>query len=64
MHGLRHAYAQTRYRELTGWECPINGGPLRKDLNSFQKELDNQARLVISQELGHSRVSITKNYIG
>ncbi len=23
-HGLRHAYAQQRYKELTGWEAPIN----------------------------------------
>ncbi len=26
MHGLRHAYAQDRYKELTGWECPASGG--------------------------------------
>ncbi|NHO67687.1 hypothetical protein G8770_19240 [Aestuariicella hydrocarbonica] len=27
LHGLRHAYAQERYRELTGWNAPANGGP-------------------------------------
>ena len=27
MHGLRHAYAQQRYEELTGWKCPAAGGP-------------------------------------
>ena len=27
MHGLRHAYAQNRYEELTGWKCPAAGGP-------------------------------------
>lgn len=26
MHGLRHAYAQQRYRELTGWTSPHAGG--------------------------------------
>ena len=26
LHGLRHAYAQTRYEELTGWECPAPEG--------------------------------------
>tara|TARA_R110001599_G_scaffold353815_1_gene598836 strand:- start:83933 stop:84346 length:414 start_codon:yes stop_codon:yes gene_type:complete len=26
MHGLRHAYAQQRYRELTGWPSPHEGG--------------------------------------
>ena len=30
VHGLRHHYAQERYRELTGWECPANGGPKSK----------------------------------
>jgi hypothetical protein len=29
-----------------------------------QKDLDDKARLWISQELGHSRSAITKNYIG
>jgi hypothetical protein len=64
LHGLRHAYAQTRYKELTGWKCPINGGPTKRELNLYQRELDHHARLRISQELGHSRASITKNYIG
>ena len=27
MHGLRHAYAQNRYEELTGWKSPAAGGP-------------------------------------
>lgn len=27
MHGLRHAYAQQRYEELTGWKAPAAGGP-------------------------------------
>ncbi len=26
-HGHRHFYAQTRYQELTGQECPARGGP-------------------------------------
>ena len=26
MHGLRHAYAQNRYQELTGWKVPAAGG--------------------------------------
>ena len=28
-HGLRHAYAQNRYEELTGWSCPAVGGSER-----------------------------------
>src|SRR3989338_4364936 len=55
-HGLRHAYAQQRYFELTGWHCPAKGGPTKKNLNSEQKLIDQQAREIISQELGHDRV--------
>ena len=27
VHGHRHQYAQDRYRALTGWACPAQGGP-------------------------------------
>ena len=64
MHGLRHAYAQERYEELTGWNCPATGGPDRTALRPEQKELDHQARLIISQELGHEREQITAAYLG
>lgn len=63
-HGLRHAYAQRRYKELTGWEAPINGGPKSRELTVLQKKLDRQVRIVISEELGHSREEISKNYLG
>ena len=64
MHGLRHAYAQDRYEELTGWSCPVAGGPLAKDLTPEQRELDHEARLTISRELGHEREAIVSAYIG
>ena len=38
LHGLRHAYAQTRYRELTGWESPINGGKKRAWMSEREKK--------------------------
>lgn len=63
-HGHRHFYAQERYRELTGWECPVRGGPKGKDLTREQKALDRQARQTISRELGHEREQITVNYLG
>mgnify|MGYP001826761014 CR=1 FL=1 len=47
MHGLRHAYAQTRYQELTGWQAPAAGGPRVGALTPAQRELDRQARLTI-----------------
>ncbi len=64
VHGLRHRYAQIRYAELTGWFCPNEGGPQRSDLSKQERTLDRQARLIVSQELGHNRVAITKIYLG
>lgn len=64
MHGLRHAYAQDRYKELTGWECPARGGPTSQSLTSEQRTLDQEARLVISLELGHEREQVTVAYLG
>ncbi len=63
-HGLRHAYAQQRYKELTGWESPISGGPKSKELTPEQKQIDKKARLILTEELGHSREQITVNYLG
>ena len=64
MHGLRHAYAQERYEELTGWKCPVAGGPNRQLLTPEQRALDREARLTISRELGHEREQITAAYLG
>ncbi len=63
-HGLRHAYAQERYKKLTGWECPVKGGPSYRKLTSEQKEIDYEVRLKISLELGHSRINIVSTYVG
>jgi hypothetical protein len=62
-HGLRHAYAQQRYQELTGWPCPALGGPKRRDLESGLKETDQEARLTVSRELGHERVAVVAIYL-
>lgn len=64
LHGLRHAYAQRRYEELTGWKCPAAGGPSSKSLTPVQQELDHEARLTVSRELGHERTGILKIYCG
>ncbi|MBR8843871.1 MULTISPECIES: phage integrase N-terminal domain-containing protein [Pseudoalteromonas] len=63
-HGLRHMYAQQRYLELTGWRSPIAGGPTNKQLTPEQKQIDRQARLQVSNELGHGREQITVIYLG
>lgn len=64
MHGLRHAYAQQRYEELTGWRAPAAGGIPSKCLSVDQKNIDKQVRLQISRELGHEREQITAVYLG
>ena len=64
MHGLRHAYAQQRYEELTGWKSPAAGGPPSNSLTLEQKDRDHQARLIVSRELGHEREQITSVYLG
>ncbi len=64
MHGLRHAYAQQRYEELTGWPAPAAGGPTVKALTPEQKLIDQKARLTISRELGHVREQVVSIYLG
>jgi hypothetical protein len=64
MHGLRHAYAQRRYLELTGWLCPAAGGPKAKSLAAAERPADREAREVISRELGHERAEIVSVYCG
>ena len=64
LHGLRHAYAQQRYIELTGWRALVAGGPTSKQLNPEQRALDHEARAIVSRELGHARAAISAVYVG
>ena len=63
LHGLRHAYAQSRYQQLTGWTCPAAGGPVSRNLSAEQQKVDHQARLTVSLELGHVREQISAVYL-
>ena len=63
-HGLRHAYAQRRYEELTGWKAPVAGGPASQSLTNEQRALIWGARVTVAQELGHSREQISARYLG
>lgn len=63
-HGLRHAYAQKRYQEITGWKCPVKGGPHKNELTAEQIRLDREARLQISNDLGHDREDVLAVYVG
>ena len=64
VHGLRHRYAQARYVQKTGWECPARGGPTAKQLTAEQRSIDQRVRLEISLELGHGRAQVTAIYCG
>ncbi len=72
LHGLRHAYAQRRYQELTayfdndkkGLLPPIAGGKPFKELSLAEQDWDRRARHILVRELGHSRSNIVKVYIG
>ena len=64
LHGLRHAYAQQRYRELTGRDAPAAGGCQARTLTPAEQAGDRNARLTISAELGHAREDVTAVYLG
>lgn len=63
-HGLRHAYAQRRYQDLTGRICSAKGGLLKKEMTLEQLAVDESARQIISGELGHERLDVVSVYIG
>lgn len=64
LHGLRHAYAQERFEELTGRLPPALGGKTSAALTPEEKAQDREARLTISRELGHEREQVTAVYLG
>lgn len=63
-HGYRHAYAQWRYKVLTGWDCPAKGGRTCDVMTPAEQARDRAARMEISHELGHGRLDVTDTYLG
>lgn len=59
-HGLRHGYAHRLYEEKTGVVAPVVSGQ-KDDMDTIT---DKIARLLIAEDLGHSRVSISSAYLG
>jgi len=57
-HEFRAAYAACRYKEITGWKAPANGGKI------LDKQVDIDARKKIGEELGHGRIDVVSEYIG
>lgn len=58
-HDLRAAYACECYLELTGCPAPVVAGTRQAD-----KTMDTQARVLLSQQLGHNRLDVIAAYIG
>jgi len=74
-HANRHSYAQQKYQSLTNTLPPIKSGYTKQDQIRYiadknnitveqAKELDYNARMQISEELGHHRIDITNYYLG
>lgn len=64
LHGLRHEYAQRRFKELAGFACPAAGGYTRDQLRGGWRYRDYKARAIITRELGHRREQVTTVYLG
>jgi len=58
-HDMRAAYACECYQALTGFPAPVVTGVRQAD-----KALDMQARVILSQQLGHNRLDVLAAYIG
>ena len=63
-HGLRHQYAQDRYKALMGMACPKAGGMLLKKMSQNDRVKDAAIRQVLAGELGHGRTAVVSVYIG
>ena len=50
------------YLELMGFPCPAVGGS--RSLSADEVARDKEIRMLISEELGHSRINITSVYLG
>nr|WP_256590355.1 integrase domain-containing protein [Pseudomonas sp. DP16D-R1] len=59
-HELRAAYACERYEQITHHPAPVNGGRCYQ----LDRRLDKNARVQISDELGHGRIDVVSAYIG
>jgi site-specific recombinase XerD len=72
-HGLRHAYAHERYRQLAGFEPPAKFGSKAEFRTNAERvageswrAFDSQARTILKGELGHGpdRDDVVSVYVG
>ena len=59
-HCLRHGYAQRRYRQVSGFPSPVQGGALGK----IDRQTHEDACNTVTRELGHGRRNVTPTYYG
>lgn len=71
LHGLRHAYAQSRYQELTNLKAPcLYSTPADYRKAAYEKygedwrSTHDRAVNILAHELGHNRSEVTANYLG
>ena len=60
-HGLRHGFAHQQYEKFAGHPAAVKEPQKPKDADHIQTRI---ARLLVSEQLGHSRESITAAYTG
>ena len=58
-HDMRAAFACESYQELTNHPAPVITGK-----RQAPKSIDTQARLILSQMMGHNRIDVIASYIG
>lgn len=74
-HQERHHYVNAMYERLMGAKSPVQSGVAHREHPAYlsqvlgismdeAKSRDEQVRFSVAQALGHSRVSITNNYLG
>ncbi|MBE4219041.1 tyrosine-type recombinase/integrase, partial [Vibrio parahaemolyticus] len=74
-HQERHHFANAMYERLMGVKSPVQSGISHQSHHAYlasvlgiskseAKARDEQVRLIVAEALGHSRISITNNYLG
>ena len=63
-HGLRHGYAQSRYKSFSGVDAPVAGGPGKSATSKSKQKENDVARMKVSNALGHGRLNVTSVYLG
>ncbi|MGR5423231.1 integrase domain-containing protein [Vibrio sp. PNB22_2_2] len=74
-HQERHHFANAMYERLMGVKSPVQSGISHQSHHAYlasvlsiskseAKVRDEQVRLCVAEALGHSRISITNNYLG